>query len=160
MTQEFAIVGDDLRDGFGAKVDVRREDVEVIVVRGRGGIFARKVEEAFKIRLALVDDVVPVGKSGEVNDGVGVEFFGGEVGDFDQLVVIFDRAFELRAVVFGGDVGLVPDDPVPDLSFAFGDDGAHECRPHVAGIIDGEIETARDADVGCAVGGPDGRAHE
>ncbi|MEK6574858.1 MAG: hypothetical protein AABZ58_11185, partial [Chloroflexota bacterium] len=70
LTQEFAIVGDDLRDGFGAKVDVRREDVEVIVVRGRGGIYARKDEEELKIRLALVDDVVPVGEPGEVNDSI------------------------------------------------------------------------------------------
>jgi len=97
---------------------VQREDIEEVVVGRRFGVGADHLEQPVEILGAPGFDVVPVGQAGEVDRHLRVVLLHDEVGDFEQAVVILDRALELVAVDAHVDVGLVPDDPAVDAAHA------------------------------------------
>jgi len=151
----------DVVDRMGLEVDVQGDDVEIVIVLRSRRVLDGDFQKPLKILSSAINPVPPVGQPRQVDDAVGVGFFGCQIGYLEQLVVVLQRAGPSISDVFPvPDIGLVPDDPVVNTARVVAHYSPDERCPQVIGIVVGQVETTGHAAKRLAIGGPIGSVLE
>ncbi len=147
LRQQATVKDGEVVDALRLVVNVQCQDIKVEATSAGLGVRCQRVQQAADERGIALEDVGPVGHAAQVDDRAGIGRPGRRPGHPQESGEVRRRP---RPVL--RPVRPLPDHPVVNPTGVPPDDGPHEDRPEIFGVVGGGLQAPGQA--GSEVGGP------